>query len=677
MGKRKDYMDDGDDSSDEESGRISFDVTENDLEDELAGFSGFQHRRRRQANSSDEEDIPKTHLGFGQAFKPAKQFEKSKSETKKKKSEDVAKPKRAIVPDNEFGQFSVHSNKLGQRMLEKMGWKHGQGLGAGGEGIVNPIETKQRPTGMGLGFRGFDERTKQAKTEAKLRKAESSEDDQEEDEEPKPKRREAWKTSDKPKKRKNKTVYKTATEIIAEAQGLPTQKVLDMTGRLSREINLSDIRETPTMVETTTRLPELRHNLRLIVDLTRSDLENLSREKQKNEIEMKALQEEMNKISSSMEKESKQLGKIERIKQIAQDLERINKDALATGAYETGNITALFGEKFDILEKEFLADIKTMNIDALVVSVWAPVFKYKSMHWDILKEPSWGLLDIKRWKKLLPSNDDSVAEWGWTRKDTREDLVFTPYETMMNTIWLSKVRSAINNQWDIHNPEPLIVLMEEWEPVLPRFIFENIINQLILPAISRAVEEWNPKTDTVLIHTWIHPWISILKLWRLSDLLTTIRQKLSIVLRQWHPSDESALHIILPWKTIWTSAQTETFMVRSILPKLTNTLREEFEVNPRDQQLDALVWCLSWKGMISQILMGQLLQNEFFEKWKNVLFQWLSLDITRVNFDEIADWYLWWRNIFDSYDLNTNKLVMDEFKHGLDLMNKALHDKKI
>lgn len=219
--------------------------------------------------------------------------------------------------------------------------------------------------------------------------------------------------------------------------------------------------------------------------------------------------------------------------------------------------------------------------------------------------------------------------------------------------------------------------MEEWEPVLPRFIFENIINQLILPAISRAVEEWNPKTDTVLIHTWIHPWISILKLWRLSDLLTTIRQKLSIVLRQWHPSDESALHIILPWKTIWTSAQTETFMVRSILPKLTNTLREEFEVNPRDQQLDALVWCLSWKGMISQILMGQLLQNEFFEKWKNVLFQWLSLDITRVNFDEIADWYLWWRNIFDSYDLNTNKLVMDEFKHGLDLMNKALHDKKI
>ncbi|KAG0749783.1 hypothetical protein G6F23_000755 [Rhizopus arrhizus] len=612
MGKRKTYMDDGDDSSDEESGRINFNITDHDLQEEMEGFSGFQRKRRHRNDSSEEEEeeenVPRVSLGFGKAFQPAKS---QQPETPTKKESSMKRPTMA-APDLNFGQFNVHSNAFGQKMLEKMGWKVGQGLGASGEGIVNPIEAKQRPSGVGIGFGGFDERTKQAKIDAKLRKGKPLSDEEDEEGKQTRPKREAWKSKGQQKKqRKPKTVYKTAAEIIAEAEAtqLPPaqQKVLDMTGPGIREVNLADIKgsESPTVWETTTRLPELRHNLQLIVDLAKSDLENLSREKQNTSFEMNTLQEELNTIGKNIERDREQLRKVERIKEIAVDLERISKDALATGAYEIGNITALFGEKFDVLEKEFAMDIKTMNLDALVVSVWAPVLKYKSMHWNVLENPSWGVLDIKRWKKLLLSNDDDEAEWGWVKRGPTKQLVCTPYETMMNTIWLSKVRSAINNQWDIHDPDPLIQLMDEWEPVLPRFIFENIIYQLILPKISRAVENWNPKTDEIMIHTWIHPWLSILKPWRLNDLLTTIRQKLSTVLRQWHPSDESALHIILPWKDIWTGEQIEQFVLRSILPKLTNTLRDEFEVNPRDQQLEPLIWCLSWKDLIPQTVLGQ------------------------------------------------------------------------
>ena len=36
-------------------------------------------------------------------------------------------------------------------MLQKMGWKHGQGLGASGEGIVNPVKaTRHTEFGRGL-----------------------------------------------------------------------------------------------------------------------------------------------------------------------------------------------------------------------------------------------------------------------------------------------------------------------------------------------------------------------------------------------------------------------------------------------------------------------------------------------------------------------------------------------
>ena len=47
-------------------------------------------------------------------------------------------------------------------------------------------------------------------------------------------------------------------------------------------------------------------------------------------------------------------------------------------------------------------------------------------------------------------------------------------------------------------------------PLLPGWIMEHILDQQVLPRVTLAVEEWNPLTDTVPIHTWIHPWLPLL-----------------------------------------------------------------------------------------------------------------------------------------------------------------------
>ena len=36
---------------------------------------------------------------------------------------------------------------------------------------------------------------------------------------------------------------------------------------------------------------------------------------------------------------------------------------------------------------------------------------------------------------------------------------------------------------------------------------QNILDQLILPRIQKEVDSWNPLTDLIPIHAWIHPWL--------------------------------------------------------------------------------------------------------------------------------------------------------------------------
>jgi len=68
------------------------------------------------------------------------------------------------------------------------------------------------------------------------------------------------------------------------------------------------------------------------------------------------------------------------------------------------------------------------------------------------------------------------------------------------------------SQWRVRECDPLIVLLETWMPVLPTWVMENIQDQLILPRVLAEVEAWNPLTDTVPIHSWLHPWLPLMSM---------------------------------------------------------------------------------------------------------------------------------------------------------------------
>ena len=56
----------------------------------------------------------------------------------------------------------------------------------------------------------------------------------------------------------------------------------------------------------------------------------------------------------------------------------------------------------------------------------------------------------------------------------------------------------------------MVELIEEWTPLLSPWILENVLDQFLMPKIQAEVDSWDPTTDTVPIHSWIHPWLPIL-----------------------------------------------------------------------------------------------------------------------------------------------------------------------
>ena len=110
-------------------------------------------------------------------------------------------------------------------------------------------------------------------------------------------------------------------------------------------------------------------------------------------------------------------------------------------------------------------------------------------------------------------------------------------------------------------------------------------------------------------------------------------------------------------------------LLKHVVPKLGASLRDDFRVNPRDQKMGPLHRVLPWSPLLRPSIFSQILETEFFVKWLDVLHLWLIQP--RVSFEEVAQWYSFWKDAFPE-DVRNMPGVNRGFTRGLQLMNEAM-----
>nr|XP_043636104.1 septin and tuftelin-interacting protein 1 homolog 1-like [Erigeron canadensis]XP_043636105.1 septin and tuftelin-interacting protein 1 homolog 1-like [Erigeron canadensis] len=489
------------------------------------------------------------------------------------------------------GPGTREGNSVGMKMLEKMGYKGG-GLGKNEQGIVEPIEAQIRPKKMGLGF------NEAANYGQKLLKENNVLPPQPTEVQPK------WSKQGRSEKKKKE--YVTAEELLVNKPRL-VEKLIDMRGPQVRVLtSLENLNDEVKPEEKDDILPELQHNVTLIVNLGELDVQKIDRYLRNERETVVSLQQQKAKLEDNTARQAKQLDSMEEILTVLDQLDKESR----LGTLTLDSLIKSFGN----LQKRFSDEYRVRSLSRVACSYALPLFSRLFQGWDPLIKPMDNLDVISLWKEFLQA-------------DERSD---SPYPGLFMKVMFPHIWKSITKTWQVKHPEPLLRFLNIWERLLPHSALKTILDDIVLPNLSAAVDSWNPRWDTIPIHIWVHPWLA--------------------------------------WKSVFDLTSWEHLIRRSITPKLLAVMHE-FRVNildPSDKNLDKFNWVQTWAGVIPIHYMVRIM-DAFFDKWQDVLYQWLS---SKPSIEEVMNWYQRWMDVIPP-KLLSNEHIQVRLKVGLCMIKQA------
>ncbi|XP_001842208.2 septin-interacting protein 1 [Culex quinquefasciatus] len=558
------------------------------------------------------------------------------------------------------GGWEQHTKGIGAKLLLQMGYQPGKGLGKDLQGISAPIEAHLRKGRGAIGAYGPEKKTVVMDQKAPKETGGSKKEELKELTES----GQQWRKD----KHKGRYFYKSVEDVIEKGKRsynlfdknskMSQVKVIDMTGPESRvlsgyhalgqaKVADEDLYDgKPTKETSNFALPELMHNLNLIVDYCEQDIIAIDKQKTTAKDREEQLEIEKENLIKITQLEEDYIATLEGALELVQALVEP----------EDGFVSLEECERIFVrIQSEFAAEYKEFGLADLAPGVVAPMIAARLKEWNPFVDPTRHLELFKRWRTILGSSSDSEKR-----------NLLDPYSALVWSGVIPSVRTVATT-WDPRIHQPMIALLDAWAPLLPAWILDNVLEQIIMSKLTAAVTEWDPLTDHIPIHIWIQPWAGILGSKMEETIYPTIREKLSKALKAWNPEDRSARAMITPWKGVMAEEDLQVFLTKNIIPKLELRLTE-LVINPLQQDLEIFNQVWEWHELISTIQMASILDKYFFPKWIQTLVLWLNQS---PNFDQVTRWYQGWKSqLTDDIVRQTN--IKENFRKALDLMQRSI-----
>ncbi|WBW71425.1 RNA-binding splicing factor Ntr1 [Schizosaccharomyces osmophilus] len=588
-------------------------------------------------------------------------------------------PRKEKENGGEIPKMKFNTKGFGAKMLEKMGYKKGQGLGANAEGIAAPVESKLRPERVGLG--AIRERTEKERREAILR----GEISDSEDEEIRQKRERESKM-----KKKTKEKLKSSSELSNALGDFSIPPVL--ASILDAGINETKrIEVTSTILKPGAEINEkdVNDSIDQLSRLARVESENYVTSWQQLQARKAYIRMEKERISNEYDQRNMEINRLEKL------LEKVDEihAGIANMAVEDVNESVDELERaiqpvtylIEILPVEFTEPNMHYELDSVAVSILMAVVSKPFQNWDVFRHPYFLLEHFLSWRNSLQSNafrpktdrPDTFLDMELEMEEDQSGQAnFTHYESLMMALWETRVSKALRDDWNSRDTSKALQLLEAWDMVVPSKVKEVLIKDSILPKLQDEINIWKPsmrsrKRSADSLHHWIFPWLPYLGSFS-DDLLSVVLTRLSRVLSGWDigfgPLDDFSA-----WRFAFTDDMLDRVLEKTILPKLEKLLQEKLVIDPSNQDMNVILTVLAWKDAFRATVYGKLLIDHFFSKWLMILYEWLTFS---PNFEEASEWYRWWKSFFPE-DVATNVYVQQGFSKGLDMMNESLENKTI